>query len=71
MSDTEERSVRDRLAEALWASRLRVWGREPAWPWQTLGEVRPGDREYWLSTADQFLAALPTVGLKIGTVDNG
>jgi hypothetical protein len=62
MSDTEERSVRDRLAEALWlnprAPNKMAFADLPAYYRAQLDD-----------DADDLLAALPTVGLKIGTAE--
>ena len=60
MADTGERDVRDRLAEAT----RRIRGLEGEW-----ASLAPGMRESWRLKADELLAALPTVGLRIGRVE--
>lgn len=63
MADTGERDVRDRLAEALWQQAVTS-----NWQWdRDIGDE--GFREHWRVKADRFLAALPTVGLRIGRVE--
>ena len=59
MADTGERDVRNRLEQALFAfTSVGMWAAAPE-------EVR---EEYRLD-ADAFLSALPTVGLRIGRVE--
>ena len=64
MADTGEKPVRDRLAEALW--RWRGW-----MPTGRLGHetMNPVEQTFWAERADRLLSALPTVGLRIGRVE--
>lgn len=59
MADTE-RDIRDRLAEALYRASI---GTYPV-RWSDVSSKR-----YWRLGADQLLSALPTVGLRIGRVE--
>lgn len=63
MADTGERDVRDRLAEALWRADLN---RPPMIQWDRVIEIAKDD---WHRQADKILSALPTVGLRIGRVE--
>jgi len=65
MADTGDRTIRDRLAEALWLAD----GHDPDWcgsdaiAWV---DEWPSIQEAYRRQADRLLASLPTVGLRIG-----
>lgn len=64
MADAGERDVRDRLAEALW-----IGGNRGVNQWCEWDEVHSLTRKRLFADADWLLSALPTVGLRIGRVE--
>ena len=63
MADTGERDIRDRVAEALYRADAES-GRNIRW-----ANLAADVKAYWGTFADKMLAALPTVGLRIGRVE--
>lgn len=59
MADTGDRTIRDRLAEALFLAE----GIDRAYGWSG---ASPHQVRFHSETADRLLASLPTVGLRIG-----